>query len=74
MTNLQVTWFNKRTLEALWNELKEICVDFVAETKENGYLSKSQRQAIIKLTIRKKKGKDKRFTQNIYKSYDKTSV
>ena len=62
MTNLQVTWFNKRTLEALWNELREICVDFVAETKENGHLSTSQRQAIIKLI--EKKDKDKRFTQN----------
>lgn len=35
--------------EDSWNELKEIFVDFVTETKEKGLLSTSQRWAIIRL-------------------------
>ena len=38
--------------EAFWNELKEIFVDSVLEAKEKGYLSISQRQAIMKLEIK----------------------
>ena len=48
--------------ETCWNELKEIFIDSVSETKEKGYLSTSQRQAIIWLI--EKKDKDKRFMQN----------
>ena len=43
----------KESYEIFWNELKEIFVDFVSETKENGHLSTSQRQAIIKVTEKK---------------------
>ena len=32
-----------------WNELKEIFIDSVSETKEKVHLSTSQRQAIIRL-------------------------
>ena len=42
----------KEFYEAFWNELKEILVDSVLEAKEKGYLSISQRQAIIKLEIK----------------------
>ena len=48
--------------ETFWNELKEIFIDSVSETKEKGHLSTSQRQAIIRLI--EKKDKEKRFTQN----------
>ena len=48
--------------ETCWNELKEIYIDSVSETKEKGHLSASQRQAIIRLTGKKDKGK--RFMQN----------
>ena len=37
-----------------WNELKEIFIDSVSETKEKGHLSTSQRQAIIRLTEKKR--------------------
>ena len=40
-----------------WNELKEIFVDSVSETKDKEYLSTSWIQAIIKL-IEKKEIKD----------------
>ena len=48
--------------ETLWNELKEICIDSVSETKEKRHLSTSQRQAVI--TLIGKKDKDKRFIWN----------
>ena len=41
-----------------WNELKEIFVDSVLETKEKGHLSLSQRKAIIKLTEKKTEIRD----------------
>ena len=44
----------KRFYEAFWNEPKEIFVDSVLEAKEKGYLSISQRQAIIKLEKKKR--------------------
>ena len=39
----------KKVFEKFWNELKEIFVSSVSETKQKGYLSTSQRHAIIKL-------------------------
>ena len=39
----------KKVFEKFLNELKEIFVSSVSETKEKGYLSTSQRYAIIKL-------------------------
>ena len=39
----------KKVFEKFWNELKKIFVSSVSETKEKGYLSTSQRYAIIKL-------------------------
>ena len=39
----------KEFYETFWIELKEIFVDSVAEAKEKGILSISQRKAIIKL-------------------------
>ena len=47
--------------DTFWNELKEIFIDSVSETKEKKHLSTSQRQAIIWLI--EKKDKDKRFIQ-----------
>ena len=49
MTNLQVIDLTKKVFEKFWNELKEIFVSSVSETKEKGYLSTFQRHAIIKL-------------------------
>ena len=43
------------------DDLKEISVNSVREAKEIGYLSTSQRQAIIKLIEKKR---DKRFIRN----------
>ena len=51
----------KELYETFWNELKEILIDSVSETKEKGYLSASQRQAVIGLIEKKK---IKRFIQN----------
>ena len=48
----------KEFYETFWNELKEIFVDYVLETKEKGHLSISQRQAIIKLIERKRQIRD----------------
>ena len=48
--------------ETLWNELKEIFIDSVSETKEKEHLSTSQRQAIIRLI--EINDKDKRFIKN----------
>ena len=39
----------KEFYETFWNELKEIFVDTVSETKEKWHLRTSQIQAIIKL-------------------------
>ena len=44
----------KEFYETFWNELREIFVNSVLETKEKEHLSKSQIQAIIKLIERKK--------------------
>ena len=52
----------KEFYETIWNELKEIFIDPVLETKEKGHLSTFQRQVIIRLIEKKKK--DKRFIQN----------
>ena len=52
----------KEFYETLWNELKEIFIDSVSETKEKEHLSTSQRQAIIRLI--EINDKDKRFIQN----------
>ena len=43
----------KELYETFWDELKEIFLDSVRETKEKGYLSTSQRQAIIKFIEKK---------------------
>ena len=43
----------KEVYDTLQNELKEIFIDFVTETKEKGNLITSQRQAIIKLKEKK---------------------
>ena len=39
--------------EAFWNELKEIFIDSVLESKEKGHLRTFQRHAVIKLTENK---------------------
>ena len=52
----------KEFYKTFGDELKEIFVDFVRDTKEIGHLSTSQRQAIIRLTG--KKDRDKRFIKN----------
>ena len=44
----------KELYETFWNELKEILIDSVSETKEKGYLSASQRQAVIGLIEKKR--------------------
>ena len=43
----------KEFYETFWDELKEIFVNSVREAKEVGYVSTSQRQAIIKLIEKK---------------------
>ena len=43
----------KEFYESFWNELKEIFIDSVSETKEKGNLSTSQRQAFIRLIEKK---------------------
>ena len=48
----------KEFYEIFWNELKEIFVDSVSETKEKRHLSASQRQAIIRLSEKKIKIRD----------------
>ena len=48
----------KELYETFWDELKEIFLDSVRETREKGYLSTSQRQAIIKLIEKKTEIKD----------------
>ena len=47
--------------KTFWDDLKEISVNSVREAKEIGYLSTSQRQAIINLIEKKR---DKRFIRN----------
>ena len=46
--------FTKEFYETFWDDLKEIFVDSVTEAKEIGHLSTSHRQAIIKLTEKKR--------------------
>ena len=48
----------KEFYESFWNELKEIFIDSVSETKEKGNLSTSQRQAFIRLIEKKIKIRD----------------
>ena len=48
----------KEFYETFWNELKEIFVDSVLETKGKGNLNISQRQAIIKLIKKKTEIRD----------------
>ena len=56
MTNLH--GLTKEFYETFWNELKEIFIDSVSETKEKGNLSTSQRQAFIRLIEKKIKIRD----------------
>ena len=59
MKNLHLAMFSQKNFyEAFWNELKEIFVDSVLETKEKEHLITSERQAIIKLIEKKKEIKD----------------
>ena len=44
----------KEFYETLWNEMKEIFVDSVSETKEKRCLNTSQKQAIIELIDKKR--------------------
>ena len=53
--------FTKEFYETIWNHLRQIFIDSVSETKEEGHFSTSQRQAVIRLLD---KDKDKRFIQN----------
>ena len=55
--------FTKEFYETIWNHLRQILIDSVSETKEEGHFSTSQRQALIRL-LDKDKDKDKRFIQN----------
>ena len=48
----------KELYETFWDELKEIFLDSVRETREKGYLSTSQRETIIKLIEKKTEIKD----------------
>ena len=52
----------KEFYKTIWNELNDIFIDSVSDTKEKGHLSTSQRHAIIRLTG--KKYEDKVFIQN----------
>ena len=52
----------KEFYKKIWTEMKQIFVDSVVEAKEKGILSKSRRQAIIKLI--EKKDRDKTFIKN----------
>ena len=52
----------KEFYETFWNNLKEIFVNYVSETKEKRHLSTSQSQAII--TLIERKGRDNRFIQH----------
>ena len=56
MTNLH--GLTKEFYETFWNELKEIFIDSVSETKEKEHLSTSQRQAIIRLIEKNVKVRD----------------
>ena len=53
--------FTKEFYETIWNHLRQILIDSVSETKEEGHFSTSQRQAVMRLLD---KDKDKRFIQN----------
>ena len=48
--------------EHFWDDLKFYFIDFLRQSKSNGHLSISQRQAVIKLIA--KKDMDKRFLKN----------
>ena len=48
----------KEFYESFWDDLKEIFVNSVRETKEIWHLSTSQRQAIVKLIEKKIEIKD----------------
>ena len=52
----------KEFYETFWNNLKEIFVNYVSETKEKSHLSTSQSQAII--TLIETKGRDNIFIQH----------
>ena len=63
LTNRQLKWellkyevrkFTKEFYETFWNELKEIFINSVSETKEKGHLNTSQRQAFIRLIEKKR--------------------
>ena len=59
MKNLHLAMFSQKNFyETFWNELKEIFVDSVLESKEKEHLITSERQAIIKLIEKKKEIKD----------------
>ena len=48
--------------EHFWDDLKFYFIDSLRQSKSNGHLSISQRQAVIKLIA--KKDRDKRFAKN----------
>ena len=48
--------------EHFWDDLKFYFIDSLRQSKSNGHLSISQRQAVIKLIA--KKDRDKRFLKN----------
>ena len=52
----------KEFYEHFWDDLEFYFIDFLKQSKSNGHLSISQRQAIIKLIA--KKDRDKRFFKN----------
>ena len=52
----------KEFYEHFWDDLEFYFIDFLKQSKSNGHLSISQRQAIIKLIA--KKDRDKRFVKN----------
>ena len=59
MKNLHLAMVSQKNFyETFWNELNEIFVDSVLETKEKEHLITSERQAIIKLIEKKKEIKD----------------
>ena len=52
----------KEFYEHFWDDLKFYFINFLKQSKIDGHLSISQRQAIIKLIA--KKDRDKRFAKN----------
>ena len=57
----------KEFYEHFWDDLKFYFINSLKQSKSNGRLSISQRQAIIKLIA--KKDRDKRFNKNGYVIY-----